>query len=106
MKMVSCKSDYGRFAGPLTNLPFEPCRAIQYATMKRFHTATSAMPDWADREAEHIVDKFVAYEGPDDLLRLQQSIAAALRAARSSDPNAPPDTGAKRSKGRASGKHR
>jgi hypothetical protein len=35
--------------------------------------------DWAEEEAEAIVDRFVADEGPDDLLRLQTAIAAALR---------------------------
>jgi hypothetical protein len=36
------------------------------------------MDDWAEREAEKIIDAFVAYDGPDDLLRLQQAIASAL----------------------------
>jgi hypothetical protein len=36
------------------------------------------MDDWADREAEKIIDAFVAYDGPDDLLRLQQAITLAL----------------------------
>ena len=39
------------------------------------------MEDWADKEAEAIVDRFVADESSADLLRLQQSIAEALRAA-------------------------
>jgi hypothetical protein len=39
------------------------------------------MEDWADKEAEAIVDRFVADESAADLLRLQQSIAQALRAA-------------------------
>ena len=39
------------------------------------------MEDWADKEAEAIVDQFVADESSADLLRLQQSIAEALRAA-------------------------
>jgi hypothetical protein len=38
--------------------------------------------DWAEEEAEAIVDKFVADQGPDDLLRLQNAIAAALRKAK------------------------
>ena len=62
--------------------------------------------DWADQVAEKLIDEFVAYEGPDDLLRFQRSIAEALRAARSSDPKSGPDTGARKLKGRASGKHR
>ena len=39
------------------------------------------MDTWAEREAETIIDAFVAYEGPDDLLRLQHAIAAALHRA-------------------------
>jgi hypothetical protein len=39
------------------------------------------MGDWAEKEAEAIVDRFVADESSADLLRLQQSIAEALRAA-------------------------
>ena len=39
------------------------------------------MEDWADKEAEGIVDRFVEDESSADLLRLQQSIAQALRAA-------------------------
>ena len=34
--------------------------------------------DWAEEEAEAIVDDFAADEGPDDLLRLQTAIAVAL----------------------------
>lgn len=34
--------------------------------------------DWAHTEAEKIVNAFLAYEGSDDLLLLQQAIAAAL----------------------------
>ena len=37
--------------------------------------------DWAEGEAEAIVDQFVADERPDDLLRLQTAIAVALRKA-------------------------
>lgn len=37
--------------------------------------------DWAEKEAEAIVDDFVADEGQDDLLRLQTAIAVALRKA-------------------------
>lgn len=36
------------------------------------------MDNWAEREAEKIIDAFVAYDGPDDFLQLQQAIAAAL----------------------------
>jgi hypothetical protein len=36
------------------------------------------MMDWADRQAETIVDAFLAYRGTHDLLRLQRAIAAAL----------------------------
>ncbi len=36
------------------------------------------MKDWAEREAEKILDAFLAYEGPDDFLLLQEDIAAAL----------------------------
>ncbi len=39
------------------------------------------MEDWAEKEAEAIIDRFVADESPADLLRLQQSIAEALRVA-------------------------
>jgi hypothetical protein len=39
------------------------------------------MGDWAEKEAEAIVDRFVADESSADLLRLQQSIAQALRTA-------------------------
>ena len=39
------------------------------------------MEDWAEKEAEAIVDRFVADESSADLLRLQQSIAEALRTA-------------------------
>ena len=39
------------------------------------------MDDWAEQEAEALVDRFVADESSADLLRLQQSIARALKAA-------------------------
>jgi hypothetical protein len=39
------------------------------------------MEDWAEKEAEGIVDSFVADESSADLLRLQQAIADALRRA-------------------------
>jgi hypothetical protein len=39
------------------------------------------MEDWAERKAEKILDAFLAYEGPDDLLLLQQAIAAELNRA-------------------------
>lgn len=39
------------------------------------------MTDWADMEAESIVDTFVADQAPDDLLRLHLAIADALRRA-------------------------
>lgn len=45
--------------------------------MKGFLT----MADWAEQQAEAIVDTFVADQGPEDLLRLQQAIANALRQA-------------------------
>lgn len=41
----------------------------------------STMNDWAEQEAEALVDRFVADESSADLLRLQQSIARALKAA-------------------------
>jgi len=34
--------------------------------------------EWAETEAERIIDAFVSYEGSDDLLKLQQAVAAAL----------------------------
>jgi hypothetical protein len=34
--------------------------------------------DWAEKEAETIIDRFVSDESSADLLSLQQSIAAAL----------------------------
>lgn len=37
--------------------------------------------DWADQEAEVVVDRFIADESSTDLLCLQQSIAHALRIA-------------------------
>lgn len=37
--------------------------------------------DWADEEAEAIVDQFVADESTIDLLHLQESIAQVLRTA-------------------------
>ncbi len=36
------------------------------------------MEDWAEQEAEKILDAFFSSEGPDDLLLLQQAIAAEL----------------------------
>lgn len=39
------------------------------------------MIDWPDKEAEAIVNIFVADQRPDHLLRLQQAIAEALRTA-------------------------
>jgi hypothetical protein len=39
------------------------------------------MEDWVEKEAEAIVDRFVADESSADLLQLQQSIVEALRAA-------------------------
>ena len=36
------------------------------------------MEDWAEKEAEAIVDQFVLDDSSSDLLRLQQSIAQAL----------------------------
>jgi hypothetical protein len=48
---------------------------------------------WADREAETILDAFLAYEGPDDLVLLQQGIVAALfRAYESGRDGETPDT--------------
>ena len=41
--------------------------------------AMARMPDWAEKEAERIVDEFVASERSDDLLQLQQAIAVAMR---------------------------
>ena len=46
-----------------------------------FHLRWMIMGDWAEKEAEAIVDRFVADESSADLLRLQQSIAQALRTA-------------------------
>ena len=37
------------------------------------------MADWADKKAEEIIEAFVADTGADDLLRLHQAIAKALR---------------------------
>ena len=37
------------------------------------------MTDWAETEAESIIDAFVADHSSADLLHLQESIAAALR---------------------------
>jgi hypothetical protein len=37
------------------------------------------MPDRYEQEAEAIVDRFVADDGPADLLTLQHAIAAAIR---------------------------
>lgn len=39
------------------------------------------MEHWAEEEAEAIVDRFVADDTPEDLLHLQQHIAAALQSA-------------------------
>lgn len=50
-----------------------------------------AMTDWADKKAEGIVDAFVADTGPEDLLRLQQAIAKALRQAYAGGRNRHPD---------------
>lgn len=36
------------------------------------------MESWPEKEAEKILDDFVASEGADDLLKLQQAIARAL----------------------------
>ena len=36
------------------------------------------MKQWAELEAEKIVDAFVAYDGPDDLLKLQAAIARTI----------------------------
>ena len=36
------------------------------------------MKDWADQEAEKILDEFVANEGSDDLLKLHEAIVRAL----------------------------
>ena len=36
------------------------------------------MENWAEQEAEKILDAFLAYKGPDDLLLLQRAIAAVL----------------------------
>jgi hypothetical protein len=37
------------------------------------------MMDWADRQAAEIVDDFVTNQNSDDLLRLQNNIAAVIR---------------------------
>jgi len=37
------------------------------------------MTDWVDNEAERIVDDFVANDSAEDLLQLQEAIAAAIR---------------------------
>ena len=39
------------------------------------------MSDWAEKQAESIIDAFVADESSADLLHLQQMIAEALRMA-------------------------
>jgi hypothetical protein len=37
--------------------------------------------DWPERQAESIIDEFMADGSPEDLLRLEQAIAEALRQA-------------------------
>lgn len=37
--------------------------------------------DWAEKQAENILDAFIEDDGADDLLHLQQAIASALRSA-------------------------
>ena len=50
------------------------------------------MESWAEKEAEKILDDFAAYEGADDLLKLQQAIARALcRAYEAGKAHRPPD---------------
>ena len=50
------------------------------------------MESWAEKEAEKILDDFAAYEGADDLLKLQQAIARALcRAYEDGKAHRPPD---------------
>lgn len=50
------------------------------------------MESWAEKEAEKILDDFAAYEGADDLLKLQQAIAHALcRAYEAGKVQRPPD---------------
>jgi hypothetical protein len=39
------------------------------------------MKHWAEEESEAIVDRFIANDAPDDLVRLQNTIAAALLSA-------------------------
>ena len=51
------------------------------------------MMDWADRQAETIVDAFLAYQGENDVLRLRRVIAVALcRAAEMGRAGKTPDT--------------
>ena len=48
-------------------------------SLKRTSTERSA--DWADKQADAIVNAFLADDQPEDLLRLERAIAVALRAA-------------------------
>lgn len=43
--------------------------------------SAKGLTSWAKKQAEVIVDTFLADSAPDDLLRLEQAIAAALRRA-------------------------
>ena len=38
----------------------------------------AGVDDWADREAEKLLDAFLAYEGSDDLVLLQQAIVGVI----------------------------
>lgn len=50
------------------------------------------MENLVDREAEKILDAFLAYKGPDNLLLLQRAVAAALcRAYEMARPGKTPD---------------
>jgi len=42
---------------------------------------TAKMADWAGKQADVIVSAFLDDDDPDDLLRLEEAIAKALRAA-------------------------
>ena len=61
------------------------CLATPGVRFRRYFSLSAfdqtIMEDWAEKEAEAIIDRFVADESSADLLRLQQSIAEALRAA-------------------------
>ncbi len=50
-------------------------------TQNTVRLKSTIMGDWAEKEAEALVDRFLADESSADLLCLQQSVARALRMA-------------------------